>query len=89
MPEQMSTALALNVAVSHGNGLLEKLLDTLQPDVTDKLLSLATMHDVPKALLLAWMPPPDRTLSRFVIVAGNDLPSHGVVKSSTHIIALK
>lgn len=47
MPEQMTTALALKVAVSHGNGLLEKLLDTLQPDVTDKLLSLATMHDVP------------------------------------------
>lgn len=47
MPEQMTTAFALKAAVSHGNGLLEKLLDMLQPDVTDKLLSNATLHDLP------------------------------------------
>lgn len=47
MPEQMTTALALKAAVSHGNGLLEKLLDALQPDVTERLLSQATLRDVP------------------------------------------
>lgn len=46
MPEQMMTARALKVAVSHGNGLLEKLLDALQPDVTERLLSQAKLHDV-------------------------------------------
>ncbi len=40
------TARALKAAVSHGNGLLEKLLDALQPDVTERLLSQATLHDV-------------------------------------------
>lgn len=46
MPEQMTTARALKAAVSHGNGLLEKLLDALHPDVTERLLSQATLHDV-------------------------------------------
>ena len=46
MPEQMTTARALKAAVSHGNGLLEKLLESLQPDVTERLLSQATLHDV-------------------------------------------
>lgn len=47
MPEQLTAALALKAAVSHGNGLLEKLLDALQPDVTERLLSQATLRDVP------------------------------------------
>jgi CRP/FNR family transcriptional regulator len=46
MPEQMTTALALKAAVSHGNGLLEKLLDALPPEVTARLLAQATLHDV-------------------------------------------
>lgn len=46
MPEQITTARALKAAVSHGNGLLEKLLESLQPDVTERLLSHATLHDV-------------------------------------------
>lgn len=46
MPEQMTTARALKVAVSHGNGLLEKLLDSLAPDVKERLFSQATLHDV-------------------------------------------
>ena len=46
MPEQGITVGALKAAVSHGNGLLEKLLDALQPDVTERLLSHATLHDV-------------------------------------------
>lgn len=43
---QMTTALALKAAVSHGNGLLEKLLDALPPDVADKLFSQATLRNV-------------------------------------------
>lgn len=46
MPEQMTTALALKAAVSHGNGLLERLLDALTPDVTAALLSHATLRGV-------------------------------------------
>lgn len=46
MPKQITTARALKAAVSHGNGLLEKLLEALQPDVTEKLLSQATLRDV-------------------------------------------
>ena len=45
MPEQMTTALALKAAVSHGNGLLEKLLDALPPEVTARLLSQATLRE--------------------------------------------
>lgn len=46
MPRQTTTAHALKAAVSHGNGLLEKLLDALQPEVTDRLLSQAVLRDV-------------------------------------------
>lgn len=46
MPEQMTTARALKAAVSHGNGLLEKLLDAISQDVTERFLSQATLHDV-------------------------------------------
>lgn len=46
MPEQLTTALTLKAAVRHGNGLLEKLLDALPPEVTDRLLSQATLRDV-------------------------------------------
>ena len=45
MAEQMTTASALKAAVSHGNGLLEKLLDALEPDVAQRLLSKATLRD--------------------------------------------
>lgn len=40
------TALALKAAVSHGNGLLEKLLDALPRSVTETLLSQAAIRDV-------------------------------------------
>lgn len=46
MAEQMTTASALKAAVSHGNGLLEKLLDALPPEVTERLLSQAALRDV-------------------------------------------
>lgn len=46
MSQQMMTALALKAAASHGNGLLEKLLDALPPEVTDRLLSHATLRDM-------------------------------------------
>lgn len=39
------TAHALRAAVSHGNGFLEKLLDSVQPDVAERLLSQSTLHD--------------------------------------------
>lgn len=45
MPEQTMTALALRAAVRHGNGLLESLLDALAPEVTELLLSHATLRD--------------------------------------------
>ncbi len=47
MPPNTITALALRAAVSPGNGLLEKLLDTLPQEVTERLLSQATLHVVP------------------------------------------
>lgn len=47
MPEQMMTAHGLKATISHSNGLLEKLLDALEPDITQKLLSQVTVHDVP------------------------------------------
>ncbi|MBC7478021.1 MAG: Crp/Fnr family transcriptional regulator [Pseudorhodobacter sp.] len=34
------------MAVGHGNGLLEKLLDSLPPDVTARLMELAILRDV-------------------------------------------
>lgn len=46
MPEQTMTAHALMATVDQGNGLLEKLLEALEPDITKKLLSLATSRDV-------------------------------------------
>jgi len=46
MPEQITKVGALKAAVGHGNGLLEKLLDTLPQNVTEKLLSQATLRDV-------------------------------------------
>jgi len=46
MPEQMMTVPALRAAFSHGNGLLEKLLDALPQEVTDRLLAQATLRDV-------------------------------------------
>jgi CRP/FNR family transcriptional regulator len=46
LTELLTTATGLMAAVSHGNGLLEKLLETLPPTVTDELLSQATLRDV-------------------------------------------
>ena len=46
MTEQLTTSHALMAAVSHGNGLLEKLLNALPPEVTARLLSQATLRDV-------------------------------------------
>lgn len=46
MPQQLTSALALKAAVSHGNGLLEKLLDALEPEVTERLLSQSVLRDV-------------------------------------------
>lgn len=46
MPEQKKSALALKAAASHGNGLLEKLLAALPPDVADTLLAHATSREV-------------------------------------------
>lgn len=46
MPERMMAALALKAAVGRGNGLLEKLLDALPPEVTERLLSQAALRDV-------------------------------------------
>lgn len=45
MTEQIRTVLGLTAAVSHGNGLLEKLLEALHPEVTEALLSKATLRD--------------------------------------------
>jgi CRP-like cAMP-binding protein len=52
MPRQTTTVLALRAAVSHGNGLLEKLLDALPTDVTERLLSQATLYDVASGELI-------------------------------------
>jgi CRP/FNR family transcriptional regulator, anaerobic regulatory protein len=46
MPDHFRTAIALRDIVNHGNGLLEKLLDSLQPEITAGLLSQATLRDV-------------------------------------------
>lgn len=46
MPDQMTTARALKALVTRGNGLLEKLLKALPPEVSERLLSQATFHDV-------------------------------------------
>jgi CRP/FNR family transcriptional regulator, anaerobic regulatory protein len=46
MPNPSTPALALKAAIGHGNGQLEKLLESLPPDVTDTLLSHATLRDV-------------------------------------------
>lgn len=46
MPNQTTPALALKAAVGHSNGLLEKLLDALPPEVTARLMELATLRDV-------------------------------------------
>ncbi len=40
------TARALKAALGNGHGLLEKLLDTLPPEVTDALLSHAALRDI-------------------------------------------
>ena len=46
MPERSSVGPPLNAAVSHGNGLLQELLDALPAEVSEKLLSQATPRDV-------------------------------------------
>lgn len=46
MLKQTTRALALRAAISQGNGLLEKLLASLAPEVTASLLSHATLWDV-------------------------------------------
>lgn len=46
MPNQTTIELAMKAAVGHGNGLLERLLDSLPPEVTDKLMELATLRDL-------------------------------------------
>lgn len=46
MSGQMTTARALKAAVNHSNGLLEKLLDSLDPRVKERLFSQAGLHDV-------------------------------------------
>jgi CRP/FNR family transcriptional regulator, anaerobic regulatory protein len=46
MQGQIKTALALKAVAGHGNSLLEKLLDTLSPEVTERLLSHATLRHV-------------------------------------------
>jgi CRP/FNR family transcriptional regulator, anaerobic regulatory protein len=46
MPAEIRTAEGLRQAVVDGNGLLEKLLDTLPPKVTERLLSHASVRVV-------------------------------------------
>ena len=46
MPSQSTSTLALKAAIGHGNGLLAKLLDSLPPEVTARLLAQATLHQV-------------------------------------------
>jgi CRP/FNR family transcriptional regulator, anaerobic regulatory protein len=46
MSKPATSALTLKFAVRHSNGLLEKLLESLAPEVTDILLSCATPRDV-------------------------------------------
>lgn len=46
MADEIPTAHALKALVTHGNGLLEKLLKALPPAVSERLLAHATFHDV-------------------------------------------
>lgn len=46
MPRNKPTALALKSMIGQSNGLLERLLDSLPPAVTDQLMQLATLQDV-------------------------------------------
>lgn len=46
MLHRMTAALAVKAVVNRGDGLLQKLLDSLPPDVTAALLSHATVRDV-------------------------------------------
>lgn len=46
MSDHTSSAPALKAAVSHGNGLLKKLLDSLPTDVSTQLLADAKLRDV-------------------------------------------
>jgi CRP/FNR family transcriptional regulator len=46
MSNQPTPAFALKAAVKHGNGLLEKLLNSLPPDVTGGLLANATLREL-------------------------------------------
>nr|MCU0904847.1 cyclic nucleotide-binding domain-containing protein [Tabrizicola sp.] len=46
MPHPVTLGQALKSAIGHGNGLLEKLLESLPPDVTAKLLARATLREV-------------------------------------------
>lgn len=46
MPNPITPALALKAAVGQSNGLLEKLLDSLPPEVTSRLMELASLREV-------------------------------------------
>jgi CRP/FNR family transcriptional regulator len=46
MPSQTSHIHAVRAAIGHGDGLLEKFIGSLPPEVSDTLLSLATLRDV-------------------------------------------
>jgi CRP/FNR family transcriptional regulator, anaerobic regulatory protein len=46
MTNPTTSPIALKDAVSHSNGLLERLLDSLPPKVTAELMELATLRDV-------------------------------------------
>lgn len=46
MPNQPTPARVLMAAVKHGNGLLGRLLDSLPPEVTARLLEHAILRDV-------------------------------------------
>ena len=46
MHSQTPSAAALKAVIGQSNGLLEKLLDSLPPEVTAKLMELATLRDI-------------------------------------------
>jgi CRP/FNR family transcriptional regulator len=46
MPNPVTPALTLKAAVGHSNGLLEKLLESLTPEVSARLLEHATLREV-------------------------------------------
>jgi CRP/FNR family transcriptional regulator len=46
MPNPATPALALKAVVGHSNGVLEKLLESLPPEVTAKLMSHATLREI-------------------------------------------